>query len=70
MKRILFSNWHLMRFFRLAFAFILFYQAYETHRWFFVVFGIFFLFQATFNLGCGPKGCNVSYKNKKNEYEF
>jgi hypothetical protein len=56
-----------MRFFRLAFALFLFYQAYETHHWFFVAFGIFFLFQAIFDLGCGANGCNVNYKNQKNE---
>ena len=68
MKRILFSNWHQMRFFRLAFAFFLFYQAYDTYHWFFVAFGVFFLFQALFNLGCGSNGCNVSYKTQKDEY--
>ncbi|MEK8181028.1 hypothetical protein WMW71_11820 [Flavobacterium buctense] len=67
MKRILFSNWHLMRFFRLGFALFLFYQAYETHHWFFVAFGVFFLFQALFNLGCGSSGCNLNYKTQKNE---
>ena len=57
-----------MRFFRLAFAFFLFYQAYDTHNWFFVAFGVFFLFQALFNLGCGSNGCNESYKTQKDEY--
>jgi len=67
MKKILLSNWHLMRLFRLGFASFLFYQAYQTHHLFFLVFGFFFLFQAVFNLGCGPSGCNVNYKNHKNE---
>ena len=67
MKRILLTNWHLMRYFRLAFALFLFFQAYETQQWFFVAFGIFFLFQAIFNLGCGPNGCQVNYKNQKDE---
>jgi hypothetical protein len=56
-----------MRFFRLAFALFLFYQAYETHQWFFVAFGVFFLFQSLFNLGCGSNGCNVNYKTQKDE---
>ncbi|MBF6640076.1 hypothetical protein IVB69_01155 [Flavobacterium sp. J49] len=67
MKRILFSNWHLMRIFRMAFALFLFYQAYATRHWFFVAFGVFFLFQAVFNMGCGPNSCTVNYKNQKNE---
>ena len=68
MKQLLFTNWHLMRFIRLAFAFFLFYNAYETHEWFFIVFGIFFLVQAFLNLGCGSNGCGVNY-NKKGKHE-
>lgn len=68
MKQLLFSNWHLMRWFRLGFAVFLFSQAYLTHEWFFIVFGLFFLAQAVFNLGCGANGCGVSYTKKdKNE---
>lgn len=68
MKRILFTNWNLMRSFRLGFAVFLFYNAYETQQWFFVVFGLFFLFQALFNLGCGANGCSVTYKTKNDEH--
>ncbi|MDI9258283.1 MULTISPECIES: hypothetical protein [Flavobacterium] len=67
MKRILFSNWHLMRYFRVALALFLFFQAYETKQWLFIAFGVFFLFQAIFNWGCGPNGCHVTYKNQKDE---
>jgi len=67
MKQVLLSNWHLMRIVRLAFAVFLFFNAYQTHEWFFVVFGLFFLFQAVFNLGCGAKGCGVTYKNQNHE---
>jgi uncharacterized membrane protein HdeD (DUF308 family) len=63
MKNILLHNWHFMRILRVALALFLFYNAYETHEWFFIVFGLFFLIQAIFNLGCGPNGCGVSYKN-------
>jgi hypothetical protein len=56
-----------MRYFRLAFALFLFFQAYETRQWFFIAFGCFFLFQAIFNLGCGPNGCSVTYKSQKDE---
>ncbi len=67
MKELLANNWHLMRILRLAFAAFLFINAYQTHEWFFIVFGLFFLFQAIFNLGCGNNGCNVNYKTKGNE---
>lgn len=67
MKNSIFSNWHLMRYFRMALALFLFFQAYETHEWFFIVFGLFFAFQAVFNFGCGQNGCGVIYKNQKNE---
>jgi hypothetical protein len=54
-----------MRFLRVGLAVFLFVQAYVTHEWFFIAFGLFFLFQALFNLGCGPNGCNVNYDKKK-----
>ena len=66
MKRLLLTNWHLMRFVRLGLAIFLFVQAYITHEWFFIAFGFFFLFQAVFNLGCGPNGCGVNYDKKIN----
>lgn len=53
-----------MRFLRVALALFLFYNAYVTHEWFFIVFGIFFLIQAVFNMGCGANGCNVNYDKK------
>jgi len=59
MKEIIFSNWHITRWVRLAFALFLFVQSYVLREWFFIVFGLFFLFQAIFNLGCGPSGCAV-----------
>jgi VanZ family protein len=67
MKSLLFKNWHWMRYFRLALALMLFAQAYETQQWFYLLFGLFFLMQALLNLGCGAAGCNVNYKNKKQE---
>lgn len=59
MKNLLFTNWHFMRWARLAFALFLFSQAYVTKDWFFIAFGLFFLYQVIFNLGCGPNGCAV-----------
>jgi hypothetical protein len=65
MKQLLFTNWHLMRFIRLAFAIFLFYNAYETQQWFFIAFGSFFLFQVIFNIGCDSNGCGVNFNKKK-----
>ena len=59
MKKLLFTNWDLIRWIKLAFALFLFVQAYTTHEWFFIVFGLFFLFQVLFNLGCTANGCAV-----------
>jgi hypothetical protein len=68
MKQLLFTNWHLMRWVRLAFSLFLFSQAYTTGQWFFIAFGLFFLFQVIFNLGCGQNGCAIpNPKNSKNE---
>lgn len=59
MIKLLFTNWHIMRWIRLAIALFLFVQAYSTKEWYFIAFGLFFLFQVIFNLGCGPNGCAI-----------
>jgi hypothetical protein len=64
MKNLLLTNWHLMRWVRLAFAIFLFSQAYILREWGFVAFGAFFLIQVIFNIGCGPNGCAVPYSKK------
>ena len=64
MRKILFSNWHFMRYFRIAIATFCFYTAYDQNQWVFVAFGIFFLFQAIFNLGCKPNGCEITSKKQ------
>lgn len=67
MKKLLFTNWHLMRFIRLFFGIFLIFQGIETGQWFFFAFSIFFLFQAVFNQGCGANGCEIPQNNKKND---
>lgn len=68
MKAVLFRNWHLMRWVRLAFALFLFYQAFLLKEWMFISFGLFFMIQVIFNLGCGSNGCSIPYtKNNKDE---
>jgi len=56
-----------MRFFRIAVALFCFYSAYEQNQWVFIAFGTFFLFQAIFNLGCGPSGCTIPTKKSSDE---
>ena len=67
MKKILFSNWHFMRYFRIAIALFCAYTAYVQNQWIFIAFGLFFLFQAIFNLGCGVNGCNIPTKKNNDE---
>ncbi len=57
-----------MRWFRLAFAVFLFTQAFVLREWMFLAFGLFFLVQVIFNLGCGVNGCAIpNKKHKKDE---
>ncbi len=65
MKNVILTNWHAMRYLRLGIALFLFYNAYETHEWFFVLFGAFFLLQALLNIGCGANSCGVNYTKNK-----
>jgi hypothetical protein len=68
MKIALFTNWHFMRLVRLAFAVFLFSQAVILRDWMFVIFGLFFLIQVIFNLGCGANGCAIpNHKNRNDE---
>jgi hypothetical protein len=64
MKKVL-HNWNIIRLFRLAMAIFLVFNAYETRQWWFALFGLFFLVQAIFNLGCGNNGCNIDYDKNK-----
>ncbi len=64
MKQLLFTNWNVMRWFRVAFAVFLSVQAYLTNEWFFIAFGLFFLVQGVFNLGCQNNSCAIP-RNKR-----
>lgn len=65
MRTLLFNNWSVNRWLRLGFSVFLFTQAYLNKDWMFVIFGLFFLVQVIFNLGCGSNGCSIP--NKKNQ---
>ena len=68
LKDLLFTNWHVMRWVRLAFSLFLFTQAFILREWMFIAFGLFFFVQVIFNLGCGPNGCAVpNIKHNKDE---
>ena len=68
MKKLLFTNWHVMRWVRLAFALFLFAQAYILREKMFIAFGLFFFIQVLFNLGCSSNGCAIpNNKYSKNE---
>jgi hypothetical protein len=65
MKKIIFSNWHFMRWLRLGLALFLMAQSISLHEWFFLIFALFFLFQALFNLGCNTTSCAIPTSNRK-----
>ena len=62
MKELLFRNWHMMRWIRLAFVLFLMAQAYILNEWMLIGFALFFLIQVIFNLGCGANTCAVPNK--------
>lgn len=64
MKQLLLKNWHTMRWIRLIIGLFLVQQAIQYHEIIFGFMALFFLFQALFNTGCSPKGCNISTLNK------
>lgn len=68
MKKILFTNWHPMRWIRLAIGIFFIQQAFQYELFLLGFVAAFFLFQAVFNTGCHLNGCEVpSYKNNKDE---
>lgn len=68
MKKVLFTNWHAMRWIRIVIGLFFIQQAVQFHEFLLGFMAVFFLFQALFNLGCGLNGCGVStFKKSKNE---
>lgn len=68
MKQLLFTNWHPMRWIRLAIGLFLIQQAIQYHEILLGFMALFFLFQAVFNSGCSLNGCGVStFKKSKDE---
>jgi hypothetical protein len=68
MKKILVTNWHSMRWIRLAIGLLFARQALQYKLPLFWCISVFSLFQAVFNTGCSLNGCGAStFKNNKNE---
>jgi hypothetical protein len=68
MKQLLFTNWHAMRWIRLAIGLFFLQQAIQFHEMVLGFMAVFFLLQSVFNTGCGLNGCGVpTYKKSKNE---
>lgn len=58
MKKLLFSNWHFIRWVRLALFIGVTYHAVSSQQYFLLIFAAFFLFQVVFNT-CGSGSCEV-----------
>jgi len=67
MKKILFTNWHLMRWIRLVLSIAIATHSIKTEQYFFLFFAFFFLIQALFDTGCGSRGCSITPNETPNE---
>jgi len=63
MRTILLTNWHFMRFIRLAIGIILLVQAFTAHDYVPGAIALFFLYQAIANAGCGGSGACIVPSN-------
>lgn len=68
-RKIIFSNWNFMRWFRLAIGIIVAFQSYELQNGLMGLLAGLFIFQALANTGCcGSTGCSVE-TNRKNTHK-
>jgi hypothetical protein len=64
-KQVLFNNWHLMRWLRLALGLFIMVQAIRRHDGFAGAIAVFLLFQAVTNTGCcGSGSCGLPGNNQ------
>jgi len=63
MKKMLLTNWHFIRWVRLALFVGVTYHAINSQQYFLLIFAAFFLFQVVFNT-CGTGSCEIP-QNKK-----
>ena len=62
-KKMLFSNWHIMRIVRLVLALGISFHAYKSGESFFYLFALYFLIQAIFDFGCQSGSCSINKKD-------
>ena len=68
MKRIILTNWNIMRILRLIFGVVALVQGIMQSESLLMVAGVFILSTAIFNVGCcGAAGCSVPQKMNKNQ---
>ena len=68
MKQTLLTNWHAMRFLRLALGGFVMYDGLKSHEYLFMFFGAAFMGMALFNVGCcGPQGCGIAESKKPDQ---
>ena len=63
MRNMLLTNWHFMRFIRLAVGIALIIQAFTAHDYVPGAIALFFLYQAIANVGCGGSGSCIVPRN-------
>lgn len=64
MKDLLLKDWNFLRVFRLLTGLGITIYAIVYNDYIFLVLSVMFLFQAIFNISCGPRGCSTPYKNQ------
>ena len=65
----LLKNWDFIRFLRLGIGLWLGYAAISEHQIIVGVMAGLFLLQAIMNIGCGSKGCNVTFSKSKTNHK-
>ena len=66
MKKVIFSNWNFMRFFRLGLGLAILIQAVIARDVVFAIAGLVFTAMPVFNIGCcGARGCAVPATKKE-----
>jgi len=66
LKQKLFTNWHVIRIFRLGIGIMLLVSGIQSKDWMMGLFSFFFLYQAITDTGCcGTKSCFIPPRERK-----
>ena len=69
LKERLFSNWHLIRIFRLGIGIVMLIAGIQSKDWMIGLLSAFFLYQAITDTGCcGARGCYTPTTRKTEDY--